>query len=171
MPSRAWVVTIAGYMLEASKLCFNALTGLSCYWRCFACIGKDNCVSMPSRAWVVTENQTYSMNPYNVSMPSRAWVVTLLIWSKSSNSTPFQCPHGLELLRDRAVHVFDCLYVSMPSRAWVVTQYFSDASFYVNVSMPSRAWVVTLVAASSAMPTMFQCPHGLELLHLSLTSI
>ena len=88
---------LAGKLIKAREVCFNALTGLSCYWM----DGKNSegkNVSMPSRAWVVTEVPGICENPEwcfnaltglscymqanigsgvtNVSMPSRAWVVT-----------------------------------------------------------------------------------------------
>ena len=53
-------------------------------------------------------------------MPSRAWVVTQdnCQWRWYS---PFQCPLGLELLLHDLAFCWDENVVSMPSRAWVVT--------------------------------------------------
>ena len=57
--------------------------------------------------------------------------------------------------------------VSMPSWAWVVTGSNTAWVQSYRVSMPSWAWVVTVpIDQWSAMEPLFQCPHGLELLHL-----
>ena len=99
-----------------------------------------------------------------VSMPSWAWVVTLVGWQVIWLAT-FQCPHGLELLREFTKQAFGrCKFqcphglellrlvyirnkrqkdVSMPSWAWVVTSQFEVWRFLTAVSMPSWAWVVT----------------------------
>ena len=84
-------------------------------------------------------------------MPSRAWVVTCFIVWKSNVTT----------------------YVSMPSRAWVVTSLsmlesltiggfnaLTGLSCYVILTLEGVKWVRT-----------FQCPHGLELLHILRISI
>ena len=103
MPSRSWVVNCTSIIKVSTFFGFNALTGLSCYVKsislCIIC-----CVSMPSRAWVVTipDLETATVL-YFVSMPSRAWVVT---WR-----------YGWCILY---------LNVSMPSRAWVVTARMSN---------------------------------------------
>ena len=108
---------------------------------------------------------TVGLEKTDVSMPSRAWVVTddqyIEIWGLT-----FQCPHGLELLR--AIHcIASLLYVvSMPSRAWVVTNNEIDKLKADNVSMPSRAWVVTICNVICIHWVWFQCPLGLELLRL-----
>ena len=58
---------------------------------------------MPSRAWVVTQNQFILFARIHVSMPSRAWVVTVC-----------ECDPQITIS------------VSMPSRAWVVTARMSN---------------------------------------------
>ena len=75
MPSRAWVVTLVVFNRTLIWVCFNALTGLSCYSWHDSVRGKGE-VSMPSRAWVVTADMT--------ALEARV---------------KFQCPHGLELLQ------------------------------------------------------------------------
>ena len=85
MPSRAWVVTCIEISNESDldkfqcplglellrhcrrlwgpgTLCFNALSGLSCYLHCNSDVTESNCVSMPSRAWVVTARMPNILN-------------------------------------------------------------------------------------------------------------
>ena len=85
---------------------------------------------------------TVGLEKTDVSMPSRAWVVTddqyIEIWGLT-----FQCPHGLELLRFGSDIHLQRAIVSMPSRAWVVTYKEPEPNKVAIVSMPSRAWVVT----------------------------
>ena len=55
-------------------------------------------------------------------MPSRAWVVTVpKKVGMGQQQDMFQCPLGLELLRDHSINHIYTWWVSMPSRAWVVT--------------------------------------------------
>ena len=97
MPSRAWVVTLVVFNRTLIWVCFNALTGLSCYSWHDSVRGKGE-VSMPSRAWVVTHTWRDSCCKHGVSMPSRAWVVTWVL-RLLAIAVLFQCPHGLELLQ------------------------------------------------------------------------
>ena len=97
MPSRAWVVTFFHSIVSTSNLCFNALSGLSCYIHKYFMVNAVK-VSMPSRAWVVTSNIFTEPIRFYVSMPSRAWVVTVRSVIMEY-FTAFQCPLGLELLR------------------------------------------------------------------------
>ena len=60
-----------------------------------------------------------------VSMPSRAWVVTDYALQEIYILV-FQCPHGLELLLEELKAYRVALTVSMPSRAWVVTARMSN---------------------------------------------
>ena len=88
---------------------------------------QDWCaVSMPSRAWVVTEEYLTFVRNVNVSMPSRAWVVTPRGTSLCWIAGCFNALSGLSCyLRWRS----SCLHhpvVSMPSRAWVVTARMSN---------------------------------------------
>ena len=97
MPSRAWVVTIAFVSSFVSSLCFNALTGLSCY----------------AEKAIATENATL-----------------------------FQCPHGLELLR----YVMQRLLILQSFNALTGLSCYLSGTVNQDidvVSMPSRAWVVT----------------------------
>ena len=95
-------------------------------------------VSMPSRAWVVTDKYHYEINFLPVSMPSRAWVVTYHVCKLSGE-----------------------LAVSMPSWAWVVTLSASQKNIVLEVSMPSRAWVVTArmpnILNFLCIPAIYKC--------------
>ena len=101
MPSRAWVVTFFHSIVSTSNLCFNALSGLSCYIHKYFMVNAVK-VSMPSRAWVVTSNIFTEPIRFYVSMPSRAWVVTVRSVIMEY-FTAFQCPLGLELLLTQAI--------------------------------------------------------------------
>ena len=145
---------------------------------------------MPSRAWVVTSEISHPRACPHVSMPSRAWVVT----SDSSTKlyrriSGFQCPLGLELLRNNMVTrcyfwiSFQCplglellqitadniikeLSFQCPLGLELLPlhEYEKHTDWYV--SMPSRAWVVTIsYKVLRCQFSMFQCPLGLELLH------
>ena len=102
-------------------------------------------VSMPSRAWVVTDKYHYEINFLPVSMPSRAWVVTYHVCKLSGE-----------------------LAVSMPSWAWVVT-ICGRKSWYKNVfQCPHGLELLQNTANFAGGHIMFQCPHGLELLRYPL---
>ena len=155
---------LAGKLIKAREVCFNALTGLSCYWM----DGKNSegkNVSMPSRAWVVTEVPGICENPEwcfnaltglscymqanigsgvtNVSMPSRAWVVTAQQEKSRKAIGCFNALTGLSCYTYHLSIIQSNFYVSMPSRAWVVTICCIRRRSKRYVSMPSRAWVVT----------------------------
>ena len=164
MPSRAWVVTKRTQADNAVTECFNALTGLSCY------------VLLP---WFY-----FSLRCFNALTGLSCY---LYILTREVTEEEFQCPHGLELLlvcfvmayqshlSFNALTGLSCYVPASTPKSCIKCfnaltglscyQYFSDASFYVNVSMPSRAWVVTQRLKSLLKRMwMFQCPHGLELL-------
>ena len=105
--------------MRRNTKCVNALSGLSCY------------VAIVVNMWFRT-----------VSMPSRAWVVTEKGELEKILGV-FQCPLGLELLQAESIRRNRIIAVSMPSRAWVVTSMEILTPAYTHVSMPSRAWVVT----------------------------
>ena len=89
--------------MPVQRIRFNALSGLSCYFRITVENLPHYTVSMPSRAWVVTCSLCGVRSSKHVSMPSRAWVVTL---RKQADAAQEE--------------------VSMPSRAWVVTARMSN---------------------------------------------
>ena len=127
MPSRAWVVTVwpgeaCGYaftfqcphglelLLEVSAImvislvCFNALTGLSCYYF----------------------GSSFSAVCFNVSMPSRAWVVTAILIHLRTGSKCFNALTGLSCYRKNVQYfkffmilfMHPCylyVYISIPS--------------------------------------------------------
>ena len=97
MPSRAWVVTFSSDSWYWSGVCFNALTGLSCYVSpvvLFVILNGFNALTGLS----CYTDISYDSPRRRVSMPSRAWVVTS--WCIPFLVTEmFQCPHGLELLQ------------------------------------------------------------------------
>ena len=83
--------------------------------------------------------------PVYVSMPSRAWVVTDITQSTDA-AMLFQCPHGLiphfYQFYARATGA-SLLLVSMPSRAYTSFLQGGDVYVFINdniVSMPSRAY-------------------------------
>ena len=84
--------------MPVQRIRFNALSGLSCY-KAQESIRSFRCVSMPSRAWVVTTFKSWMPHSMSVSMPSRAWVVTYNPIGIPTPNYLFQCPLGLELLR------------------------------------------------------------------------
>ena len=100
-------------------ICFNALTGLSCYCD-FQQVGFQCIVSMPLWAWVVTSRFAYFF-----------WTC----WS-------FNALMGLSCYFLKGVHMaFEV--VSMPLWAWVVTEIAVCSRRICQVSMPLWAWVVT----------------------------
>ena len=120
MPSRAWIVTSVSLWLLWSWCCFNALTGLNCYFPAF--FGPAN--------------KPLFQCPHGLEL--------LLSMSRCRHSwRRFQCPHGLELLHSTMRHLFPYSTVSMPSRAWIVTRHSIRDARRGIVSMPSRAWIVT----------------------------
>ena len=105
--------------MRRNTKCVNALSGLSCYVAIVVNMWFRT-VSMPSRAWVVTEKGELEKILGVFQCPLG---LELLLVHISINylTYMFQCPLGLELLR-----LFGELHgkpgeVSMPSRAWVVT--------------------------------------------------
>ena len=165
MPSRAWIVTRGQIWLDYGQKCFNALTGLNCYFPAFFGPANKPLFQCPHGLELLQELLCKATYCIVVSMPSRAWIVT---------------KHPYPVLLQ--------FQVSMPSRAWIVTKGIDTALHkQIGVSMPSRAWIVTLpvsqmpdnwkgfnaltglncyVKRSSPFKVapMFQCPHGLELL-------
>ena len=121
-------------------------SGLSCY-HVPQKSGLSICVSMPSRAWVVTS--VSSSVP--TTIPSfNALSGLSCYWygiQYFHDSVMFQCPLGLELL--------PLAYLQMSAR--------------FGVSMPSRAWVVTVQSTFCVLQRWFQCPLGLELLQQEYT--
>ena len=135
--------------------------------------GKDveQSVSMPSRAWVVTKYALWIPSWDFVSMPSRAWVVTVK-HSDLEGENMFQCPHGLELLLPGHTAVVVQNSVSMPSWAWVVT----GMQFWLRV-FPGRFNALSGLSCywrihrPGRYPNKFQCPLGLELLPYQMFSV
>ena len=145
-------------------MCFNALSGLSCYSYIFWCRVR-----------------------VDVSMPSRAWVVTVTSLGSTNAFAKFQCPLGLELLQLIAhwtvlfLLCFNALS-GLSCYIFILQIHFSNGLFQCPlglellqlfwltrgdsqcVSMPSRAWVVTLHQLPVHPYQVFQCPLGLELL-------
>ena len=98
MPSWAWVVTWRWVCCMAGICVFQCPHGLELLRGCNSRMQQRRFVSMPSWAWVVTAYHDLGGNGMVVSMPSWAWVVTIIRQIVHLTMT-FQCPHGLELLR------------------------------------------------------------------------
>ena len=77
--------------MPVQRIRFNALSGLSCYFRITVENLPHYTVSMPSRAWVVTCSLCGVRSSKHVSMPSRAWVVTARMSNILNFSWCFLC--------------------------------------------------------------------------------
>ena len=83
--------------------CFNALSGLSCYWSFCPSFSNPSAFQCPLGLELLLVEGTLRC------------IVDL-----------FQCPLGLELLRNAGTIPAPKEHVSMPSRAWVVTARMSN---------------------------------------------
>ena len=120
MPSRAWIVTQRTIIMNQEQICFNALTGLNCYFSIFVITMELMLFQCPHGLELLrTENGILILIdafqcPHGLEL--------LLVEIKSTcRQAMFQCPHGLELLRNRWHSCIRSRAVSMPSRAWIVT--------------------------------------------------
>ena len=76
MPSRAWVVTWALEAVYSIAASFNALSGLSCYWTRNSAMREQRRFNALSGLSCYPHPWALSSGAFCVSMPSRAWVVT-----------------------------------------------------------------------------------------------
>ena len=142
MPSRAWIVTFQHFSGRLTSLCFNALTGLNCYY-----------------PWADADTADAG---FNALTGLNCYTVPCAIYSLIPQ---FQCPHGLELLRDTVSGMPDGGLFQCPHGLELLLSTWLVRHWRLNVSMPSRAWIVTLATNGTLQfPELFQCPHGLELL-------
>ena len=165
MPSRAWVVTALMCSLRLRIYRFNALTGLSCYSCGIAKADIAPVFQCPHGLELLLGYRDSAHTTRRVSMPSRAWVVTgSTLRTCSSSHSRFNALTGLScyLFRKLLLRCL-CCFNALTGLSCYIPRTLSTVWF--DVSMPSRAWVVTFWwRILSSSKSMFQCPHGLELL-------
>ena len=76
MPSRAWIVTQRTIIMNQEQICFNALTGLNCYFSIFVITMELMLFQCPHGLELLRCLRQYHARKCKVSMPSRAWIVT-----------------------------------------------------------------------------------------------
>ena len=147
------------------NLCFNALSGLSCYGTKHI-LRLTKMVSMPSRAWVVTHRLGYTHIVLYVSMPSRAWVVTARIYNILNFSWYFLYIPA----------IYKCILAYFPIFFNQVSKFLrcESPSTFLGTCLSHHSFIILLITSTSALLTglyLISTDHRKWLIHLTVKRV
>ena len=140
-------------------------SGLSCY-HVPQKSGLSICVSMPSRAWVVTHRLGYTHIVLYVSMPSRAWVVTARIYNILNFSWYFLYIPA----------IYKCILAYFPIFFNQVSKFLRCESpiTFLGTCLSHHSFIILLITSTSALLTglyLISTDHRKWLIHLTVKRV